>query len=119
MGGTNVQCAACHLGVNPQSVANRINAAAANLPAPPFPKSGRRVSRRWDWAAMQPVVDDAPPPHRDFSDGFPIYVQLLYSGQHRIAPGKSETFSIEGDNAEQRHYLAGLGRKSRGFSRRI
>jgi len=38
MGGTNVRCAACHLGVNPQSVANRINAAAANLPAPPLPK---------------------------------------------------------------------------------
>jgi len=36
--GTNFRRVARHLGVNPQSVANWINAAAANLPAPPLPK---------------------------------------------------------------------------------
>ena len=32
---------------------------------------------------------------------------------------KSQTYSVEGDNAELRHYLARLGRKSRCFSRCI
>jgi insertion element IS1 protein InsB len=34
-------------------------------------------------------------------------------------PDKSETYRVEGDNAELRHYLARLGRKSRCFSRCI
>ena len=70
-----------------------------------------------DWEAMQQVVDDAPPAYRYFSDGFPTYAQLLYSGEHAVAPGKSQTFSVEGDNAELRHYLARLARRSRYFSR--
>ena len=69
------------------------------------------------WDALQQVVNDAPPAYRYFSDGFPTYAQLMYPGEHRVAPGKSETFSVEGDNAELRHYLARLGRKSRCFSR--
>jgi insertion element IS1 protein InsB len=32
---------------------------------------------------------------------------------------KSQTYSVEGDNAELRHYLARLARKSRCFSRCI
>ena len=32
---------------------------------------------------------------------------------------KSQTYSVEGDNAEFRHYLARLGRRSRCFSKRI
>ena len=38
-----------------------------------------------DWDAMQQVVDDAPPAHRYFSDGFPTYAQLLYPGKHTVA----------------------------------
>ena len=34
-----------------------------------------------------------------------------------MAPGKSETYSVEGGNADLRHYLARLGRQSRCFSR--
>jgi transposase-like protein len=36
--GLNFRRIARHLGVNPQSIANWVNAAAANLPAPPLPK---------------------------------------------------------------------------------
>ena len=72
-----------------------------------------------DWNALQQVVDDAPPAHRYFSDGFPTYAQLLYPGTHAVAPGKSQTYSVEGDNAELRHYLARLARRSRCFSRCI
>jgi hypothetical protein len=53
---------------------------------------------------MQQVVDDAPPAYHYFSDGFATYAQLLYPGEHKVAPGKSQTFSVEGDNAELRHY---------------
>jgi len=79
----------------------------------------------WDrnWDVMQRVVDAAPPAHRYFSDGFPTYAQLLYPGTHVVAhvvaPGKSQTFSVEADNAELRHYLARLGRRNRCFSRCI
>jgi len=72
-----------------------------------------------DWDVMQRVVDAAPPAHRYFSDGFPTYAQLLYPGTHVVAPGKSQTFSVEADNAELRHYLARLGRRNRCFSRCI
>jgi len=41
----------------------------------------------------------------------------MYPSAHAVAPGKSETFSVEGDNAQLRHYLARLARKSRCFSR--
>ena len=42
MDGTNFRRIARHLGVNPQSVANWVNAAAANLPAPLSPKERER-----------------------------------------------------------------------------
>ena len=80
---------------------------------------GFGVVWRRDWEAMQQVVNDAPPAHRYFSDGFPTYAQLLYPGTHTVAEGKSQTYSVEGDNAELRHYLARLGRRSLCFSRRI
>ena len=44
-------------------------------------------------------------PSHYFSDGYEVYRTLLYrQGQHRVAPGKSETYSVEGDNADLRHY---------------
>jgi len=49
-----------------------------------------------------------------------LYERLVnYPGHHAVAPGKSQTYSVEADNAELRHYLARLGRKSRCFSRSI
>jgi len=79
---------------------------------------GWRVLWERDADALQKVVDDAPPARRYFSDGFNVYPTLIYApGTHAVAPGKSQTFSVEGDNAELRHYLARLGRRSRCFSR--
>ncbi len=53
-----------------------------------------------------------------YSDGLETYQTLLYAtGEHQVAPGKSQTYSVEGDNADLRHYLARLHRKSRCFSR--
>ena len=71
-----------------------------------------------DADALQAVVGAAPPARHYFSDGFNGYPSLLYApGVHAVAPGKSETFSVKGDNAELRHYLARLGRRNRCFSR--
>ena len=73
-----------------------------------------------DGDALQEVVDQAPAAGRYFSDGFHVYPTLMYApGAHAVAPGKSQTFSVEGGNADLRHYIARLGRRSRCFSRCI
>ena len=53
-----------------------------------------------------------------FSDGFEAYQWLWYHfGQFAVSAGKTDTYSVEANNAELRHYLARLGRRSRCFSR--
>lgn len=72
------------------------------------------------WDAMQEVIEGADPATQYYSDGFATYETLVYyPGRHAVAPGKSQTYSVEAANAELRHYLARLGRKSRCFSRSI
>lgn len=69
---------------------------------------------------LQGVVDQAPQAHAYYSDGFTAYKNLVYGEAHYTAlPNKSQTYSVEGGNADLRHYLARLGRRSRCFSRRI
>ncbi len=53
------------------------------------------------------------------NDAFSLYDTIGYPGAHKSLSDKSETYSLEGDNAELRHYLARLGRRSRCFSRDI
>src|SRR5262245_23871166 len=75
--------------------------------------------------SMQPIVDDAPKVARCgaiafqyCSDGLTTYEALNYhAGLHLVAQGKSQTYSVEGRNADLRHYLARLVKKSRCFSR--
>jgi IS1 family transposase len=67
---------------------------------------------------LQAVVDDGPKAKWYFSDAFEPYASLWYHyGRYEVSQGKSETYSVEADNAELRHYLARLARKSRCFSR--
>lgn len=64
------------------------------------------------------MVDDAPKAKWYFSDGFDAYARLWYHyGSYEVSQGKNDTYSVEADNAEFRHYLARLARKSRCFSR--
>ena len=42
---------------------------------------------------------------------------IYYPGRHTPMPNKSETYRVEGVNAELRHYLARTHRRSRCFSR--
>ena len=67
---------------------------------------------------IQQIVDDAPKAKEYFSDGWEADASLWYHlGQYQVSDGKSDTYSVEADNAELRHYLARLARSSRCFSR--
>ena len=66
---------------------------------------------------MQSVVDAAPHATHYYSDAFNTYRELCWWGTHQAMYDKSQTYSVEGMNAELRHYLARLARRSRCFSR--
>ena len=67
---------------------------------------------------IQEMVDEAPKAKRYYSDAFETYDRLWYHwGVYEVSEGKTDTFSVEADNAELRHYLARLARRSRCFSR--
>jgi len=69
---------------------------------------------------MQAMLDRSPQAKQYYSDAFAIYDTLVYyPGQHQAMLDKSQTYSVEADNSELRHYLARLARKSRCFSRSI
>lgn len=64
------------------------------------------------------LMVDATPANQYYSDQFPLYDSLTYrKGYHLSLADKSETYSVEGGNAELRHYLTRLVHKSRCFSR--
>ncbi len=65
--------------------------------------------------AIHELVDEAPKAKRYYSDA---YDRLWYHwGVYEVSQGKTDTYSVEADNAELRHYLARLARRSRCFSR--
>jgi insertion element IS1 protein InsB len=81
---------------------------------------GWRVEYQVNDELLQAVADDAPQADWYYSDELAAYQDLAFDfGIHFAMPDKSQTYSVEGDNAELRHYLARLGRKSRCFSRCI
>ena len=70
--------------------------------------------------AMQAMIDRSPQAIHYYSDEFSTYHTLVYyPGHHQSCTDKSQTYSVEADNAELRHYQARLARKSRCFSRCI
>lgn len=75
------------------------------------------------WHRSQQVAQrmvDATPAGLYYSDQFPLYDSLSYRrGYHLSLPDKSETYAVEGDNAQLRHYLTRLNRRSRCFSRSL
>ena len=69
---------------------------------------------------MQQVVDQGRRAKQYFSDQWELYQLLVYyPGRHTVSEGKRDTYAVEADNAELRHYLARLARRSRCFSRCI
>jgi insertion element IS1 protein InsB len=81
---------------------------------------GWNVVAQRDWETMQALLDSSPQAQQYFSDEFSTYQTLIYDpGQHQAVSDKSQTYSVEGGNADLRHYLARLARRSRCFSRCI
>lgn len=69
---------------------------------------------------IQEMIQESPQAQNYFSDALDAYQTALYwPAIHEPMQDKSETYSVEGDNAELRHYLARLARRSRCFSRCI
>ena len=69
---------------------------------------------------IQQIVDAAPPTSQYCTDGWLGYVDVIYPGEHvRNTHDKSDTFTVEGINADLRHYIPGLARRSRCFYRTL
>jgi len=69
---------------------------------------------------IQGIVDNAPPAQAYFTDGWSGYVDVVYPGNYvRNARDKSNAFTVEGVNADLRHYIPILARRSRCFSRNL
>ena len=67
---------------------------------------------------LQALVDAAPQASTYYSDGFATYANLVYGdASYTAVLDKSQTYTVEGGNADLRQYLARLGRKSPCFSR--
>ena len=69
--------------------------------------------------ALQACLERAPQARQYYSDAFPVYDTLYYGAPYEMRTDKEETYSVEAVNADLRHYLKRLARKSRCFSRRL
>ena len=69
---------------------------------------------------IQRIVDSAPEANQYCTDGWWGYVDVAYPGRHiRNIHNKSNTFTVEGVNADLRHYIPILARRSRCFPRTL
>ena len=76
-----------------------------------FDKSPERIQR---------IVDGAPEAKKYCTDGWFGYVDVVYPGRHiQNSRDKSDTFTVEGVNADLRHYIPILARRSRCFARKL
>ena len=67
---------------------------------------------------MQACLDRALGAKQYYSDAFPGYDSLYYGAPFELRTDKRETYSVEAVNADLRHYMKRLARKSRCFSRK-
>jgi len=68
----------------------------------------------------QAIVDNAPPAKKYCTDGCLGYIDIVYPGEHvRNIRDKKDTFTVEGVNADLRHYIPLLARRSRCFARNL
>ena len=76
-----------------------------------FDKSPDRIQR---------IVDNAPESERYCTDGYLGYIDVVYPGKHvRNVRNKADTYTVEGINADLRHYIPILARRSRCFARKL
>jgi len=68
---------------------------------------------------IQKIVDDASDAVKYCSDGYLGYIDVAYPGKHiRNIRDKSDTYTVEGVNADLRHYIPILARRSKCFARK-
>ena len=69
---------------------------------------------------IQALVDNAPEALRYCTDGDLAYIDVAFPGKHiRCVGNKNDTFTVEGVNADLRHYIPLLRRRSRCFPRSL
>ena len=69
---------------------------------------------------IQEMVDAAPFAESYYTDGYLGYVDVVYPGRHvRNVHDKRDTYTVEGVNADLRHYIPVLARRSRCFARTL
>ena len=81
---------------------------------------GFAVDKSVNSKALQGLVDSVAAADEYFTDGCLIYLDVLFGGRHRRNDtDKKDTHNIESTNADLRHYIKGLSRKSRCFFRSV
>lgn len=81
---------------------------------------GHTVSRNKSAKTLQKVVDMAPYAKIYCTDGYNGYLDTIFPGKHIFNPhNKNDTFTVEGVNADLRHYIPTLARRSRCFPRKL
>lgn len=80
---------------------------------------GAAVLEELSWEEVQGVIDTLPPAQNYCTDQSTIYPDLLWpqGSSHIISKGKEQTHTIESLNANLRHYLKRLCRRTRAFSK--
>ena len=81
---------------------------------------GHIVSLDKSAETIQRMVDEAPEAEKYCTDGYSAYLDVVYPGKHIYNPhNKNDTFTVEGVNADLRHYIPTLARRSRCFPRKL
>ena len=81
---------------------------------------GFDVARDKSPGRIQAIVDSAPGAKYYCTDGDLTYINVIYPGRHvRNVANKKDTYTVESINADLRHYIPILARRSRCFARKI
>ena len=81
---------------------------------------GFDVARDKSPERIQAIIDSAPYAKYYCTDGDLTYINVIYPGRHvRNVANKKDTFTVESVNADLRHYIPILARRSRCFARKI
>ena len=81
---------------------------------------GHLVSPDRSAQTIQKMVDEVPWAKRYCTDGYFGYLDVVFPGKHIYNPhNKKNTFTVEGVNADLRHYIPTLARRSRCFPRKL
>lgn len=81
---------------------------------------GYAVSRDKTSRTIQQMVDAAPVAKHYCTDGYYGYLDVVFPGKYIFnIHNKNDTFTVEGVNADLRHYIPTLARRSRCFPRKL